>query len=250
MEFSFLLLGTSLLAGVMTVFAPCVFTFLPVILGAAGSQSQGEKSYKKVFVIIASLAISVFVFSLILKASTALISIPQSYWEILSGGIILLQGILILYPELWTSITEKLGLSNLNANLSKYSSLKSNTGNILTGLALGPIFSSCSPTYGFIIGALLQSTFNVSLIYLLVYIFGLSVVLLAIGLLGQRLVQRLKWGTNPNGTFKRVLAWLFIFLGLIIVAGIHKDIEAFIIQNLPFLDVTRLDSQLLQNVTR
>lgn len=65
----------SFIAGILTVMAPCVFTLLPVILGG----SLTGTSWKKPATIIASLSISIFVFTLILKASTALIDIHPDF---------------------------------------------------------------------------------------------------------------------------------------------------------------------------
>lgn len=242
-EFSFILLFTSLIAGGLTVFAPCIFTFLPVVLGAANT---GKKSnYKRAFTIITSLAVSVFIFSILLKATTALIRVPQNFWEITAGIIILTQGLIILFPEIWEFFALKLRLGKSSTLLAKSKKVGGSLGDILTGAALGPIFSSCSPTYGFLIGSLLQSTFSIAILYLVTYILGLSVILLLIAVLGQRLVDKLKWGINPKGTFKRFIAIIFILIGLMIMTGFYKDIEAFIINNLPFLDVTKIDREIL-----
>ena len=81
--------------------------------------------------------------------------------------------------------------------------------------------------------------------YLVTYILGLSAILLLIAVLGQRLVEKLKWGINPKGSFKRFVAIIFILIGLTIMTGLYKDIEAFIINNLPFLDVTKIDREIL-----
>ncbi len=242
-EFSLILFFTSFIAGVLTVFAPCIFTFLPVVLGAANTETRSN--FKKAFTIILSLAVSVFLFSILLKASTALIRVPQNFWEIASGIIILTQGLIILFPGIWEFLAFRLGLTQSAGLLNKSKKISGRLGDILTGTALGPIFSSCSPTYGFLIGTLLQSTFSFALLYLVTYILGLSAILLLIAVLGQRLVEKLKWGINPKGSFKRFVAIIFILIGLTIMTGLYKDIEAFIINNLPFLDVTKIDREIL-----
>lgn len=242
MEFSIILLITSLLAGVLTVFAPCIFTFLPIVLGASNSNGN---SIKKALTIIISLALSVFIFSLVLKASTFLIQIPQTTWDFIAGIIIASQGVIILLPLIWEKLSYKIGLSQSSKLLSNATKVRGRFGDILIGLSLGPIFSSCSPTYGFIIGALLQSGFGYSILYLTFYVIGLSLMLLGIAILGQNLVQKLKWGINPNGIFKKTIGILFVLLGILILTGFYKEVEVFIIENLPFLDITRIDRALL-----
>lgn len=75
----------SFVAGVLTILAPCVLPVLPVIL--AGSLT--EKKWWYPYVITGSLAISIVVFTVLLKASTLLIDIPSSFWKYFSGMILL-----------------------------------------------------------------------------------------------------------------------------------------------------------------
>jgi thiol-disulfide isomerase/thioredoxin len=120
-------------------------------------------------------------------------------------------------------------------------------GAILTGAALGPVFSSCSPTYSLILATVLPQSFAVGLTYLIVYGIGLGVVLLGISIFGQRLVKRLKWAANPNGLFKKFLGVLFILVGLAIITGIDKRIEQGIL-DIGFFDVTKLEQRILSSI--
>src|SRR6185312_7425151 len=99
-----LLFLISFVAGVLTVLAPCVLPLLPVIVG--GSLAQGNRW--RTYTICFSLGVSVIVFTLLLKASTVFINIPQTFWEWFSGIILILFGIVMLWPQLW----DKLGFVN------------------------------------------------------------------------------------------------------------------------------------------
>jgi hypothetical protein len=55
------------------------------------------------------------------------------------------------------------------------------------------------------------------------------VTLLLIALLGQALVQKLGWLANPHGAFRRVVGIVFILVGLIVILGIDKNIQTFIL---------------------
>src|SRR3989344_3925726 len=107
----FLLL--SFLAGVLSVFAACVLPLLPVIVG--GSLMTGG-SRRRMYIIVGSLALSIIAFTLLLKASTALIGVPESFWSYLSGGIIFVLGVLILFPKLWVKVP---GVNLLNRSSNK-----------------------------------------------------------------------------------------------------------------------------------
>lgn len=238
------LILVSFLSGVLTILAPCILPLLPIILWAS-VEDEGDK-YRP-YIIIASLGVSVILFSILLKASTVLIWVPASFWKLFSGGIIIIFGIITLFPNLWKSVSTKLGFSDgANKNLAKSSQKKGFLGSILIGFSLGPIFASCSPTYSLILAVILPVSFLFGFVNLLAYVVGLSVVLLAIALLGQKFTQKLRVLSDPNGKFKRGLGVLFLLVGLAILTGFDKKIEASILDSGVF-DVTQVEQKILDN---
>ncbi|MGQ4495619.1 cytochrome c biogenesis protein DipZ [Dermabacteraceae bacterium P13101] len=223
----------SLVAGALTVLAPCVLPFLPIIVG--GSLKGGSRA--RPFLVAGSLIASLFAFTLLLKATTLLIHIDPRVWSYLSGGLVIILGIMMLIPGLWAGLMERTRLGNKshellhNAQKEKGGTLSA----ILTGAALGPVFSSCSPTYAWVIATVLPAKPAVGLFYLVMYCIGLVSVLLAVSLLGRALVTKLGWAANPSGWFQRALAVLFIIVGLIVFTGTDKKIEAKIVDTFPGL---------------
>jgi len=233
----------SFLAGILTVLAPCVFTLLPVILGG----SLTGQSWKKPLVIIGSLSVSIFVFSLALKASTLLIDIPAEFWRYVSGGILIVFGMLTIFPEIWGWINVKLKLSDQSDKLLHKGAAKSSlVGDILVGAALGPVFSSCSPTYAVIIATILPQDPIVGVINLIAYTLGLALILALISIFGQRLIKRAKWAVNPDGIFKKVLGIVFLVVGLAIFIGLDKRFETFLLDQGLFV-ATPIELGLLEN---
>ena len=217
---------TSLIAGVLTVLSPCVLPTLPIVL----SGSTASKSFWKPLRIILALMVSVIVFSILLKASTALLGVPSFVWRYLSGGILLVFGLFLLFPTLWAQISAKLGIEQSSRHLLNRSAIKNGVvGDFLVGASLGPVFTSCSPTYFVIISFLLDGNWSTGLIYLFTFVFGLALLLVLVALLGQKFVSRLKAVNNPNGWFKKGIALLFIVIGCFIVIGFDKRIEAFLL---------------------
>lgn len=240
MEYIFL----SLLAGILTVLAPCVFTLLPIVLG--GSLQTGKA--RRALIIILSLLFSIVLFTLILRASTALIQIPQSFWSIVSGAIIIFIGLISIFPDNWTKISFKLGLQRKSDKLLENASTKKGVlGDVLTGAALGPVFSSCSPTYALIIAVILPQDFFVGFINLLFYVLGLGLILALVSLLGQRFVKKMKWAVNPNGIFKKVLGIIFVLVGIMIFTGFDKRLETFLLDQGLF-DPTRIELELMKEL--
>jgi cytochrome c biogenesis protein CcdA/thiol-disulfide isomerase/thioredoxin len=233
----------SFVAGALTVLAPCTLPLLPVIVGesVAGKSSRG-----RALVVIGSLGASLFVFTLLLKVSTAFISVPPQVWQWLSGGLIIIFGVITLVPELWERFAPANALNKSSNRLLGQGYLKRGVwGDALMGVALGPVFSSCSPTYFIVLATVLPTNFSLGILYLLVYILGLCLALFAIALLGQRLVGKLDIASNPHGWFKRSLGVLFLVVGIAIFFGIDRTIERSIATHAGIFDVTRIEQAAL-----
>ena len=229
------LLIVSFVAGVLTVLAPCILPLLPVIIGS----SVGARSKLTPYVVIGALALSILLFTYLLRVSTAFIAIPDYVWAYVSGGILLVFGAILVFPEIWERIPF---VSKTNAGANKLVGAgytkKSIWGDALIGFALGPVFSSCSPTYFVILATVLPASFLLGTAYLLAYIAGLVAILALIAFFGQKLTSRLEGLADSRGWFKRGLGILFLVIGLAIVTGLDKQFEAWV------LDQGYLDSVL------
>lgn len=222
------LLLISFLAGILSVLAPCIIGIIPLLVG----YNAQSKNIAKAVRVITGLAASIFVFSLLLKASTILIAVPTQFWQWVSGLLIISFGITGLFPSLWEKIAGTLKLQQLSAKGQKRALKKGGiVGDFLLGAALGPIFSACSPTYALIVASILPASPVKGIAYLVTFILGLSLTLLIIAILGQKAVSRLGWSINPNGIFKRTLAVLFIVLGVLILTGADKSLLSFAVES-------------------
>lgn len=239
-----LLLLVSFIAGILTVLAPCVLPLLPVIVG--GSIEGGANSRTRALVIVLSLGVSLFVFTLLLKVSTVFIMVPAAFWSWLSGLIIIGIGVILVFPALW----ERLPLVNRlsrdsNQLLSAGYKRGGYTGAIIMGAALGPVFSACSPTFFIILASVLPVSLSLGIVYLAVYVLGLCLALLLIALIGQRLADRLGFAADSRGVFKRVLGVLFVLVGIAVISGADKALQIKILDT-GFLDVTKIEQKLLE----
>lgn len=216
----------SFLAGVLTVLAPCVLSLLPIIIGG----SVGEKDPLRPLIIVGSLGISVIVFTLLLKATTALIGIPQEFWKLISGGLVMVFGLIMLFPDQWTKIACKLKLYKSEEFMAKSSQKPGTKGAIILGASLGPVFTTCSPTFVLILAIVLPKSLGLTIINLVIYAIGMSIPLLAIGYGGRKIASKFKGVSNPKGWFKRTLAILLIVTGIAVITGFDKKIEGMLIE--------------------
>jgi cytochrome c biogenesis protein CcdA/thiol-disulfide isomerase/thioredoxin len=231
-------------AGVITVFAPCVFALLPVIIG--GSMSGDVHDKRRPFIIAGSLAASLIVFTLLLKVTTLFINISPSVITTTSGVIIVLLGLALLFPNFYDRIIIALNLQARSQRLLGKGSTNKGAviGAVITGAALGPVFSSCSPVYGYILATVLPVNFAVAMTYIIAYVIGLSLMLLLVGFLGQKFVRKLRWASNPRGLFTRIVSVLFIIVGLLIITGYDKKFQTYVAEHTAF-NFDGISSQLI-----
>lgn len=243
-EGNLILIVGALVAGVLTTLAPCVLPLLPVVVGGSIDQS-GRKARQRAIVITASLGISVVLFTLILKASTALIGVPTEVWQWVSGILLIALGAISVFPSLWEAVSMRLSLQSRSTNrLVEARQRQGVSGAVLTGAALGPVFTSCSPLYGYVIVTVLPASFIRGITMLLAYTIGLCGTLLVISLLGQRAIGKARWAADLHGWFRRGLGALFIFVGIAVIAGWDKDLQTWVIENSP-IRPWELDSEFI-----
>jgi len=234
----------SYVAGLLTALAPCVLPLLPIILG--GSLAGDKKDKWRPYIITASLVVSLILFTLLLKASTVFIGIDPKFWTIGSGILVITLGFFMLFPDLWARIIGKLGVEHRSQGLlgKAYRQENGVLSAILIGAALGPIFSSCSPTYAWVIATVLPSSALLGMFYLTCYVLGVATALLAIALLGRRLLEKIKWASDPKGWFQRVIAILFIIVGTFVATGLDKKVQTYLVEK-DFLNIKLLEEKLV-----
>ncbi len=235
----------SILAGALSVLAPCILPLLPIIIGGS-IQSDGSSSSKRPYIIISSLVVSLVAFTLLLRASTSLLGIDPRVWQYGSGGIVIILGVFMLLPDMWDRVIGALGIQAKSQQLLGKAGQKKNqnVSAVLTGAALGPVFSSCSPMYAWIVATVIPDSSALGIVYLIGYVFGLAVALLAISRFGQRLIEKIKWASDPHSTFTKVVAILFILVGIAVATGLDKDIQTYLVEQ-DFINIKALENRLV-----
>ena len=234
----------SFVAGCLTVFAPCVLPLLPVIIGGAIATDKHDRG--RPYIIAGSLVLAVVGFTLALKVSTLAAGVSQQVLNVASGVLLIVLGLALFAPALWAKVAmvSKFEIVSDQLLAKAGHNRQPVIGSVLIGLALGPVFASCSPTYAFILASVLPRNLAVGTLYLFAYAIGLAAALLAVALAGRRLTSRLGWALNPNGWFRRAFGALLVAVGLVVAFGLTANIEVWVAGHLPFNEAS-LEQQLL-----
>lgn len=122
----------SFLAGILTILAPCALPMIPVICG----RGIDAGSWKRIAVIISSFVISIVAFTLLLKISSACAGIDSQVRKMISAGILIVFGLLMLFPHVRDRIVVKTKISQSGILLSKSQRFGGMAGDILLGASL------------------------------------------------------------------------------------------------------------------
>jgi cytochrome c-type biogenesis protein len=98
------LLVLAFVTGALTALAPCVLPLLPVIIGGSATGANEVRSRARAYVIAISLATSLFLFTILLKATTALAGVSPRVLTYASGGIVVVLGLAMAFPGMWDRI--------------------------------------------------------------------------------------------------------------------------------------------------
>lgn len=192
--------------------------------------NQKPSLYRPI-VIAASLAVSVVVFTLLLKFTTMFLGIPDTWWHIISGLIVILLGIYFLLPDLWYkfSLTAAFNSSS-NRLLGKSLQNRGLVSAVLIGFSLGPVFNSCSPTYALVVASVLPESFAQGFLYLGAYAIGMAGALLLVAYGGKAVIAKLGWLSNPHGYVKKTVGIIFIVVGLSVAFSLDKRAQEYILE--------------------
>lgn len=231
----------SFFAGFLTVLAPCSIFLLPTIIAG----STAEKDKMRPYVIVFSLALSVLIFSLAVKATSLAFVIPDYVWTYFSGALLFLFGITLIFPEAWEKFAFKCKLYKSQNLLAKSEKHQGTFSAIILGASLGPVFSTCSPTFAILLAVVLPASFFQGFINILLFVLGMIIPFLLIGIGGQKILAKFRFLANPHGFFKKILGAILIIIGIMIFTGTYKDLERFIIEK-GYLGPVNLENALLE----
>ncbi|MHB1085593.1 MAG: cytochrome c biogenesis CcdA family protein [Thiobacillus sp.] len=232
MSFGIAQLGLSLAAGSLTTLSPCVFPILPLVVGGA---MQGSR-----FAPVAMGAGMVTAFTLLGVLFGALggaLGFDSDTIRIAGAVLLVAFGIVMLVPALNNRFSQFMtplaGMANQASSRVEGGSL---VGAFALGALLGMVWSPCS-------GPLLASALTLvatkgnatdGAIILGLFGLGAAIPLIAIAYATRAGFSRSRdWVLAHIGALKQGFAWLILLLGIAILFGADKWLEAQITQHMP-----------------
>ncbi|HRE21154.1 MAG TPA: cytochrome c biogenesis CcdA family protein [Rhabdaerophilum sp.] len=222
------------LAGALTTLNPCVLPMIPFVLATALREGRWGP-----VALMAGMSVTFTVFGTLIASVGPAIGLSQDNIRFAGALIMLALGVAMLLPQGQAAFATGLGpLADRASGVLDRLSLSGNAGQFVTGLLLGAVWSPCAGPSLFAAIGLAAQTGTVAQAALAMFVFSLGAasVMLALAYgtreaLGRRKAALMEFSTSGRG--KLTFAIIFIAMGVMILSGFDKTLEAAIVRLMP-----------------
>jgi len=225
-------LALAFAAGLLSILSPCVLPLVPIVLGAAmAAHPRGA------FALAAGLAVSFTGLGLLLALVGFGLGIDAGMFRVTAAAIMVVLGAILVVPA-WQAQLALAGGPISSWTDRRFGGFASSglAGQFAIGLLLGAVWSPCvGPTLG--AASLLASQGqDLPRVTLTMAVFGIGAALplILLGLLSRATLMRVRSKLLSAGKLgKGLLGAAFIVIGVAIVSGADKKIEAALVEASP-----------------
>src|ERR1700732_4837818 len=180
----------ALLAGVVTVAAPCTLPMLPILLGA----SVGQTGRVRPAMIALGFVLSFSATALLLSAITHIIHFDPNVLRSAAAVLLLGFGLLMVWPAPFEWLSIRIGGQLNGGSVGNTRPHQSNVGGFVLGTTLGLVWTPCAgPVLGSILTIVATSSDTAwASLLLVVYAIGAAIPMLAIAYGGQAVTTRMR----------------------------------------------------------
>lgn len=227
-------ISLALLAGILTIAAPCILLPLPILLGASVNQTSKTRP---LFIAIgftitfASLALGI---NLLVQNAGLGANTLRNTAAILLGFF----GLFMIWPAPYEKLTLSLsGLVNSAGQLASKAS-KGNMGGLLVGMVIGIVWAPCA---GPILASILtlvarQEDLLAASILLVAYSLGAGIPMLVIAYSGQYVTTKVKFVAKYSALVQRFFGVIIVMLAIAIFFQYDTLFQAKLLESIPTLN--------------
>lgn len=223
-----LLIFFAFIAGLVTIFSPCILPVLPIVL--SGSVDCGKK---RPLGIVTGFISSFTFFTLLLSTVVKATGLPADSLRTISVVTVGLFGVSMLMPKV--QVWMEMLFSELANILPKGSQDTSFVGGVIVGLSLGLLWAPCvGPILASVITLAATSSLNLAAFFItLSYSIGTAIPLLGITYGGRTLLQKVPWLVKNSTTIQKVFGVLMIVTALAIYLNLDRTFQTYILKTFP-----------------
>jgi cytochrome c-type biogenesis protein len=232
MDFGIGTYGIGYLAGVLSVLSPCVLPLVPIVLGTAVAAHR-----LGAIALTAGLVLSFTTVGIFIAAVGASAGLDSGIFRDAAALLLIAFGLILMSTTMQARFaTATAGISHAGNTILGAMQLNGLLGQFLLGLLLGAVWSPCvGPTLG-AAATLASQGKDLTQVALLMAVFGMGAgtPMLVLGALSRKMIVNLREKLLTAGkSGKYILGIVMIALGLVILFGLDKSLEALMMRVAP-----------------
>ncbi len=224
-------LPLALLAGMLSILSPCIWPLVPVVMSSAATSGKAGPWF-----LALGLSTSFAVAGTGLTFLLINLNMDPDAYRYVAAFMLTALGLILVVRRLSDLASYYLSRLGGMFKLSPGGSATRASGQFGVGALLGLVWLPCvGPTLGAAI-ALASMGQDMAMAFVVMFVFGIGTtsVILAAGLLSGHLLSRWRPGIMEHaGRARMLLGWLLLILGIMVLTGIDKMLEAWALQVLP-----------------
>lgn len=226
----FLLLFFAFISGVITIFAPCIWPLLPIILSSTASGGS-----RKPLGITIGIMISFALLTLSVSYVVSLVPFDPNILRYVAVVIISFIGLSLIIPKISyvletyvSRFSGKLGRSGSNSNSGFQ-------GGLITGLSLGIVWTPCAgPILATIATLSATKAVNLQIILVtIVYVLGVGIPLFLLAIFGQKVFSKVRGLSKYTGRIQQLFGVIMILTAAAILTNYDKTIQVKLLNAFP-----------------
>ena len=234
-------IALAIIAGILTIGAPCILPLLPILLGA----SVGRKSHTRPLFITLGFILTFAIVALFLSYLTTQLHIaPDALRRIAVYGLGIF-GIFMVWPAPFQKLTVHLSKYINKASVLGTTAGNGNWGGFILGMMLGVIWTPCAgPVLGSILTLVIsQSDLARAGILLIAYAVGAGIPMLIVAYGGQFITTRIRAIAKYTTLIQQIFGVLIILSAIAMYFQYDVLIQAKILE---FYDFTSIERGVLE----
>jgi cytochrome c biogenesis protein CcdA/thiol-disulfide isomerase/thioredoxin len=230
----------ALLAGILTIAAPCILPMLPILLGS----SVGQQSKQRPLLIVSGFVVSFAGASLFLSFIIQHLGVSPD--AIRNVAVFVLAGfaLLMIWPTPFELLTTK--MSGIINKANQAGSGKGNLSGLILGLVLGIIWTPCAgPVLGTILTLIAtQTDSGKAALLLIAYAIGAGIPMLIITYGSQFITTKVRWLAQYSRKLQQGFGILVLLLAIAMFFQYDTKIQAVLVEHFPAFNI---ESKLIGN---
>jgi cytochrome c biogenesis protein CcdA/thiol-disulfide isomerase/thioredoxin len=235
----------ALIAGVLTIAAPCILLPLPILLGS----SVGQTSKTRPLFITLGFVLTFSILGITLNAIVQNLGVDPNILRTVAVILLAVFAVFMIWPTPFERLTQHLsGLINRVSQTGQQAG-SGNWGGFVMGIVIGIVWAPCAgPILASILTLIAQEKELTKAFGLLIaYSVGAGLPMLAIAYGGQAVTTKVRWIARYSTRLQQVFGVILLFLAIAIYYQYDTKLQAWLVERLPTLN-SNLEDRIINTI--